>query len=92
MDSERAVPVIRFVNDQRKVGSGYRINGHFVLTAAHCVTGSGHRIWLADGERLARVVADGGRSLDLALLEILFPELGQARLRSLRWSRHRAPG
>ena len=61
MDSERAVPVIRFVDGQRRVGSGYRIAQRFVLTAAHCVTGSGHRVWLADGERRVSVVADGGR-------------------------------
>ena len=71
MDSEQTVPVIRFVDGQRRVGSGYRISGQFVLTAAHCVTGSGHRVWLADGERRARVVADGGRSVDLALVEIV---------------------
>ena len=71
MDSERAVGVVRFTHGQRRVGSGYRIAGQFVLTAAHCVTGSGHQVLLADGVHPARVVADGGRAVDVALLEIL---------------------
>ena len=60
MQADRVVPVIRFVDGQRRVGSGYRVAGEFVLTAAHCVRGSGLRVWLPDGARAARVVADGG--------------------------------
>ena len=53
------------------MGSGYRIAGRFVLTAAHCVRGSGHSVWLSDGERDARVIVDGSPAdIDLALLEI----------------------
>jgi len=77
MQADRVVPVIRFVDGERRVGSGYRIAGRFVLTAAHCVRGSGLRVWLPDGERDARVVADGGTPIDLALLEIT-PTPGQA--------------
>ena len=60
VQADRVVPVIRFVDGKRRVGSGYRIAGRFVLTAAHCVRGSGLRVWLPDGERDARVVANGG--------------------------------
>lgn len=77
MQAHRVVPVIRFVDGERRVGSGYRIAGRFVLTAAHCVLGSGLRVWLPDGERDARIVADGGTTVDLALLEII-PAPGQA--------------
>jgi WD40 repeat protein len=77
VQADRVVPVIRFVDGERRVGSGYRIAGRFVLTAAHCVRGSGLRVWLPDGERDARVVADGGTPIDLALLEIT-PTPGQA--------------
>ena len=70
MQADRVVPVIHFVDGERRVGSGYRIAGRFVLTAAHCVRGSGLRVWLPDGERDARVVANGGTAIDLALLEI----------------------
>jgi WD40 repeat protein len=68
---DRVVPVIRFVGGVRHVGSGYRVSGNYVLTAAHCVSGRGHRVWLSDGERSAEVVADGGREAGLALLEIV---------------------
>src|SRR6266851_6045666 len=78
MELDRVVPVIRGAGTQRRVGSGYRVAGPFVLTAAHCVRGSGHRVWLPDGERAARVIADGGLAgVDLALLEIT-PVSGQA--------------
>ena len=77
MHLDRVVPVIRFAAGQRRVGSGYRICGTFVLTAAHCVRGSGLRVWLPDGERNARVVADGAPDVDLALVEIT-PASGQA--------------
>jgi WD40 repeat protein len=77
MEADRIVPVIHFVAGERRVGSGYWIAGRFVLTAAHCVRGSGFRVWLPDGERDARVVADGGTGVDLALLEIT-PTPGQA--------------
>ncbi len=53
--------MIRFVDGKRRVGSGYRIAGRFVLTAAHCVRGSGLRVWLPDGERDARVVGTAAR-------------------------------
>ena len=71
MRVDRVVPVIRFVDGQRRVGSGYRISGEFVLTAAHCVQGTGLRVWLVDGERAARVVADGAPDIDLALLKVV---------------------
>ena len=77
MQADRVVPVIRFVDGERRVGSGYRIAGRFVLTAAHCVRGSELRVWLPDGERDARIVVDGGTTVDLALLEII-PAPGQA--------------
>jgi Trypsin-like peptidase domain len=71
MQAERVVPVIRGEGKGRHVGSGYRIAGRFVLTAAHCVRGSGHSVWLSDGERDARVIVDGTPAdIDLALLEI----------------------
>ena len=71
MQAERVVAVIRGEGKDRHVGSGYRIAGRFVLTAAHCVRGSGHSVWLSDGERDARVVVDGSPAdIDLALLEI----------------------
>jgi WD40 repeat protein len=77
MRADRVVPVIRAVGGERRVGSGYQVAGRFVLTAAHCVRGSGHRVWLPDGERDARVAADGSRDgIDLALLEIT-PAPGQ---------------
>ena len=79
MHLDRVVPVIRFVEGQRRVGSGYRICGVFVLTAAHCVRGRGLRVWLPDGERHARVVADGGPDVDLALVEIT-PAHGEAQV------------
>ena len=74
--------MIRFVDGRRRVGSGYRVAERFVLTAAHCVTGSGHQVWLPDGMRSARVVVDGQRpssvsrdrivaGVDLGLLEIV---------------------
>src|ERR1700761_2284564 len=68
---DRVVPVIRFVGGVRPVGSGYRVSDNYVLTAAHCVSGRGHRVWLSDGERSAEVAADGGREAGLALLEIV---------------------
>src|SRR5262245_21294616 len=76
---DRVVPVIRLSNGQRRIGSGYRIAGAYVLTAAHCVRGHGHRVWLPDGsEREAQVVAVGKPGeIDLALLEII-PTPGQA--------------
>jgi tetratricopeptide (TPR) repeat protein len=77
LQTDRVVPVIRYVGKERRVGSGYRIVGRLVLTAAHCVRGSGHQVWLADGERAARVVAKGGPEIDLALLEIT-PAPGQS--------------
>ena len=66
----RVVPVIWFMDGQRQVGSGYRVTGRFVLTAAHCVRGTVHRVWLPDGEHAARVVVNGAAEIDLALLEI----------------------
>jgi hypothetical protein len=83
VDVSRVVPVIRFVDGKRRVGSGYRVAERLVLTAAHCVRGTGHRVWLADGERAARVLVDGRRAaavpvsdrsaadIDLGLLEIM---------------------
>jgi WD40 repeat protein len=71
MQLDRVVPVLRSAGGERRVGSGYRIAGRYVLTAAHCVRGDDHRVWLRDGERRARVVADGGTAIDLALLEII---------------------
>jgi hypothetical protein len=81
VEVSKIVPVIRFVDGKRLVGSGYRVAGRLVLTAAHCVRGAGHRVLLADGERGARVVVDGRRmavpesdwsaGVDLALLEIV---------------------
>jgi hypothetical protein len=82
VDVSRVAPVIRFVDGKRRVGSGYRVAGRLVLTAAHCVRGTGHRVWLADGERAAKVLVDGRRTavpgpdwsaqgVDLGLLEIV---------------------
>jgi hypothetical protein len=82
VEVSKIVPVIRFVDGKRLVGSGYRVAGRLVLTAAHCVGGAGHRVVLADGERRARVVVDGRRmavpesdwsaaGVDLGLLEIV---------------------
>jgi hypothetical protein len=77
VDVSRVVPVIRFVAGKRRVGSGYRVAGRWVLTVAHCVTGTGHRVWLADGERTARVAVNGrpratsATGVDLGLLEIV---------------------
>jgi formylglycine-generating enzyme required for sulfatase activity len=74
MQLDRVVPVIQFVNGQRWVGSGYRVARLLVLTAAHCVRGTGHRVWLEHGEQAARVVADGSSAgVDLALIEISQP-------------------
>jgi SecA preprotein cross-linking domain/Trypsin-like peptidase domain len=68
---ERVVRVIGLVDGRwRQMGSGYRVAGRFVLTAAHNVRGSEHRVWLPDGEYVGRVVADGGPDIDLALLDI----------------------
>jgi WD40 repeat protein len=70
--ADRVVPVIRFARGQRRVGSGYRVAAAFVLTAAHCLRGSGHRVWLPDGEHAAQVVALGSPGgVDLALLKII---------------------
>ena len=66
----RVVPVIGFVDGQRQVGTGYRVTGRFVLTAAHYVRGTEHRVWLPDGEHAARVVVNGAPEIDLALLEM----------------------
>jgi WD40 repeat protein len=74
MKLDRVVPVIRFVAGQRRVGSGYRIAGRLVLTAAHCVRGSDLSVWLPGGEHPARILLVGGdtgdQSVDLALIEI----------------------
>ena len=82
MQTDRVVPVIRYVGGKRHVGSGYRVAGRFVLTAAHCASGSGHLIRLPDGERGARVVVSGAPAVDLALLEIT-PGSGQAPVPAL---------
>jgi hypothetical protein len=64
VDVSRVVPVIRAVDGKRRVGSGYRVAERLVLTAAHCVSGTGHRVRLPDGERAANVLVDGRRAAD----------------------------
>src|SRR5207248_5431333 len=55
------------------------VAGRFVLTAAHCVRGAtGHRVRLEDGEYPAQVVVGGTPDVDLALLEVVPGQAGQA--------------
>ncbi|MEZ3160311.1 serine protease [Microbacterium sp. BWT-B31] len=72
MDVQERTPLIEFwLNGKRNAGAGFRVGGPYVLTASHCVRGSGLELSIAGRVRPASVFADGGAyGVDLAVLEI----------------------
>ncbi|WP_200939315.1 serine protease, partial [Arthrobacter sp. Leaf337] len=88
METGRAV-LIRYRDGQgvRRAGSGLRIGGNRVLTAAHVAAGTGHTVILGSSEPDATVlVRSTDPEIDLAVLEISIPDaerlppLGYARV------------
>jgi len=71
LTTERAV-LIRYRRDGRsRRGSGLRIGGRLVLTAAHCANGSDHKIWVGGAAYPAGVVVSGASpGADLAVLQV----------------------
>jgi hypothetical protein len=67
---ERTVTVTHYDGSALRRGAGGRINGRYVLTAAHVVDGEGRiRVRVGDSTRRAQRVAEDKTS-DLALLEV----------------------
>jgi TPR repeat protein len=88
VETGRAV-MIRYRDGQgvRRAGSGLRIGGNRVLTAAHVAAGTGHTVTLGSSEPDATVlVRSTDPEIDLAVLEISIPDaegllpLGYARV------------
>ncbi len=48
------IPVVRFVGNSRKFGSGYLVDDRVVLTASHCVHGEDLAVWLPGGGQRPR--------------------------------------
>ena len=68
---DRAVRIGYFKGGNPCVGSGFRIDGEYILTADHCAEGAGYRV-LVDGRNLSAQVylRTHRRDIDLAILKI----------------------
>ncbi|TLF79095.1 bifunctional trypsin-like peptidase domain-containing/SEL1-like repeat protein [Nocardia cyriacigeorgica] len=68
---DRAVLIAYFKDGEPHTGSGFRIDGEYVLTADHCAAGENYRVLIDGRNASARVhLRTGRRDIDLAILKV----------------------
>lgn len=71
VNTDRAVLIRYKRGAASRHGSGLRVGGRFVLTAAHCAKGTGHTVVVSGKESAAKVlVCSDDPKVDLAILEV----------------------